>query len=305
MVIKQTRVRNLSKLKAIRPGTRIRIAATQYDGKRDILTALGFSTDFVTGEVVLPGIIGPATRKNAEGHIIKHRDRPMEKHSRMIEWTYKQWAGRGETKEVTDWTTREYARYPRTFVPPLAIEFMVVEKDGLKIIVSPEIEFNNTNEDIIVMAINVLLEAFGECEILDAAHNPVMVPHAIRLNWEVLPRGEYPWEIQKTRLEPFFARAKGNNRPVIEKRLEEINRYKPDFAAIGSGGFGGYVVHGFVDKDLYVLESTQVNNATYILKSDWERISQLSKSEILNNDLHEARVIHSKQWFASIAQILV
>ena len=252
----------------------------------------------------MPSVIGAVTRRNAEGSFIVHTDRNKEKHSRMIEWTYKQFAGRGETKVVTDSTSRDYERYPRTFVPPQSVEIMIAEKDSSKIVTSYEFNFISENEEIIIHTINVFLEIFGECEILDADKNPIIAPEARRLNWEILPKGKCPWNTQKQRLEPFFKKAKGTNRQVVEKRLETVNKYEPDFTAIGSAGFGGYIVHGFVDKNLYVLESIQVNNATYILKNDWESISQLSKSEILNNDLHEARAIHNKQWYQSIAKLL-
>jgi len=304
MIIKQKRVKNISIIKGVNPGDIIRVAVSDLDGQENILFKLGFSNNLELGEQILPNIIGPVTRKNAEGYYIPDKNRKKEKHTRMIEWTYKQWAGRGQTREVTDSTSIEYERYARTTVPPFAIEFILAEKEGSMIIASPEYKFNNQNEKYILMAMNVLLEAFGKCEIIDENYKSVIVPKAIRLNWEVLPKGKYPWETQKRRLEPFFEKAKGTNRHVIEKRLEEINKHNPDFTAIGTGGFGGYIVHGFQNKDLYVLECIQVNNATYILKDNWENISKLSKSEILDNKLHEARVIHNKQWYSSIAEYL-
>ena len=84
----------------------------------------------------------------------------------------------------------------------------------------------------------------------------------------------------------------------------EINKYNPDFTAIGFGGFSGYMVIGFEMKKLFVLESTQINNATYVLNRDWEYISKLSKAGVLNNKLHFARVIHNNQWYESITNLL-
>ena len=162
---------------------------------------------------------------------------------------------------------------------------------------------DDTNQNEIIAAVNVILEIFGECEIFDVANNPMVSPKVIRLNWELLPKGKYPWEKQKERMEPYFKRAQGTNRAVVEKRIEEINKYAPDFTAIGTGGFGGYVVHGFEDLNMYILESVQVNNATYVLKNDWESISQLTKSEILNNDLHDARLIHNKNWYKDLEEL--
>lgn len=64
------------------------------------------------------------------------------------------------------------------------------------------------------------------------------------------------------------------------------------------------MVIGFEMKKIFVLESTQINNATYVLKRDWEYISKLSKAEVLNNKLHFARVIHNNKWYESITNLL-
>lgn len=38
------------------------------------------------------------------------------------------------------------------------------------------------------------------------------------------------------------------------------------------------------------------NNATYILQNGWKSISQLTKAEILSDELHKACIIHSESW---------
>lgn len=303
MRIEQKRVINLSKLNVIQEGKKIRISVNKLEDKKTMLKKLGFSDELNIGETVLPSVIGPASRKNANGYYIIHRDKPKEKHSRMIEWTYKQWSGRGDTIEVTDSTAVEYERYPRTFILPEGIEFTIAMKNDDKLLISPEFEIGYDNEKV-KMAINVMLEAFGSCEILDSDNNPILASKTIRLNWDILPKGEYPWEVQVERLKPFLNKSKGKNKAVIERRLEQINKYNPDFTAIGNAGFGGYIIHGFVSRNIYVLESIEVNNATYILNSDWKTISMLTKSEILNNNFHKARVIHNKYWYKEIVKIL-
>ena len=75
-----------------------------------------------------------------------------------------------------------------------------------------------------------------------------------------------------------------------------INEYNPDFIAYGSSGFRGYIVFGFCKKNLFFLESIFPNNATYIFESDWEELSKLTKSEILNHNLQKGRLIHNANW---------
>ena len=63
-------------------------------------------------------------------------------------------------------------------------------------------------------------------------------------------------------------------------------------------------VFGFTSKNLYILESALPNNATYVLQNNWETISQLSKAEILSQDLHSARIIHSENWQKNFERIM-
>ena len=303
MILKQKRIRNLARFGELTRGMKIRVYKNVSNLEVDLLQKIGFTKELNVGETVLPSIVGAATRRNAKGKIIVDRTQ-KEDCTRMIEWTYNQYAGRNETKEVTDSTVIHYKRWKQTLIPPYAIELTVIEKDGIKQIVSPVIDYVEVNEEKVVHIVNVFLEIFGECEITDADNNPIVIPKTIRLNWELLPKGKYPWNIQKQRIQSFIKKAKGRNQAVIERRLEKVNQYSPDFTAIGLGGFSGYILYGFEEKEIYVLESTQVNNATYILNKDWELISGLTKAEILNEHYHKARVIHNENWYANMNEIL-
>lgn len=301
MIINQKRVRGVSKLKGIEVGTKIRVVVKNPENDR--LIQMGFGEEVSVGHCILPGIIGPASRLNANGKYLVRKDLPKETCWRMVEWTYKQFAGRDSFKEVTDSTNVPYLRYQRTIIPPHSIEFSIDKEGGIRVLTSPEFIFG-TDDEKIILAINVMLESFGYCEILSDGFTSSVKAGFIRLNWNVLPKGKYPWKIQKERIKPFLEKAKGSNRKVIDKRLEKINSKAPDFTAIGDGGFSGYLVHGFSEKGLYVLESVEVNNATYVLAHDWEGISKLTKAEILKSEAHVHRVIHSPSWYEKIDEIL-
>lgn len=304
MIIKQSSIRSLSKLRGIEEGSVIRIGVTDIERFSDKLQEVGFLSRICVGQTVLPKAIGAVSRRNSEGDFIKHKDKEKETCYRMIEWTYNQWSGRGETKEVTDSTVVPYKRYPRTMIPPQSIELTVISNNNELMIISPEIKFNEENEDMIIHMVNLFLEIFGECQVFDIKNNPVIIPKLIKLNWEILPKGKMPWGKRRKQISKFIDRATGENKKVIDKRLEFINGHGPDFSAMGSGGFNRYFVYGFTDKNIYVLESIDVNNATYILENDWEPISQLTKAEILNENLHKARIIHSKSWYDKVDSIL-
>ena len=83
-----------------------------------------------------------------------------------------------------------------------------------------------------------------------------------------------------------------------------MERYGPDFVAIGQAGFDGYLVFGFAQYGLYVLESRMLDNATYILGTDWETVSRLTKADIINNQLSVARLVHDRGWPEKLDQTL-
>lgn len=304
MLIKQTRIINLSKLNFVKEGSVIRVGVSNLERFKDKLKEIGFKNHLEPGFKILPKVVGPVSDRNANGDYEIHKDQEKEIHYSMIEWTYKQWAGPGETVEVTESTARPYEKYPRTFIPPMSVELTLVEDEDELIIVSPEMIFKDENKDKIIHTVNLFLEIFGECQVLNNNQKAIKMPEIKRLNWEVLPKGKMPWEKRKQQIKKFIDRANGKNKNVVEHRLEEINKYEPDFTAIGKGGFNGYIVHGFNDNNTYVLESIYTNNATYILEDNWEEISKLTKAEILNDDLHKDRVIHSKNWYKKINEIL-
>ena len=143
----------------------------------------------------------------------------------------------------------------------------------------------------------MILGLFGECEILSDT-DPVIPerPKAIRVNWEILPKGKHPWERIKETVESISQKYNNTGKEMMLRNCEYIYKQQPDFIAFGSAGFKGYMVFGFTGRNLYILESMFPNNATYVFEGDWEYLSKLSKAEILSEKLHKARIIHTSKW---------
>jgi len=306
MIINKKRIISLDFLRNIKTNN-IVLAAPLDSISKYRLGMIGFQANPNIGDTILPSAIGPVSKRNSEGEYIIHKDQKKETHYRTIEWTWQQWKGRGETEEISDFRDVPYERYPRTFIKPYAIELTIaVGRNNTHIIISPQFNIKNDKDYIeIKHTINLFLELFKECYILTEGLEQIHIPKITRLNWDILPPGEYPWEQRYKQVEPFIKKAPKGNWPVIENRLEIINNYKPDFAAIGINGFSGYIVFGFNQKGLYVFESTKTNNATYVFDKNWKDLSLLTKKEILNNELHQMRVIHRvKTWENEINNIL-
>ncbi len=66
------------------------------------------------------------------------------------------------------------------------------------VLVAPELTFGSDNEAIII-TVNVFLEYFGFCEVLIDGMKSAIKGEIKRLNWDILPKGDYPWDVQKQR----------------------------------------------------------------------------------------------------------
>jgi hypothetical protein len=113
-----------------------------------------------------------------------------------------------------------------------------------------------------------------------------------------------PWSQLSKEIKPIIEEAPKGNQPLIWARLKKINSYKPEFLAVGRAGFHGYTIFAFPKKKLYVLESIHYGNATYVFEKDWKRLSQMTKAEILNQNLQKVRIIHLANWAQKITRLM-
>lgn len=302
MHIKQRRIRNIERhLHDFKINDEVYIALVNLTTHKVRLVEAGFTGSLAVGERVLPAIFGPISRFNAEGKDKVRRDLPKETAYRQQEWHWTQWDGTENSKIVDV----PYPRYPREPIPPPSKELQIIKNArGDKVVASELFKYSAGREAEIIHTINLFLEIFGECDVLREDLVPV-VPTAIRrLNWKILPQGKYPWDKLRRHVQPILDRAKKGKVPIIEARLSTIAKENPEFVAIGEGGFNGYMVFGFPDKKLYVLESAYYGNATYVFDKNWEELSKMTKAEILNGNLQKDRIIHREAWTEAIDKLL-
>ncbi|MBF6647170.1 hypothetical protein [Methylobacter sp. BlB1] len=306
MLINKKRIKNLDKYtKGLEEGQDVVLVAplNQVDVNRAI--EIGFSENFAPGETVLPAIVGPITEFNSDGQYIIHKDQPMETAYRQQEWKWTEFRGRYDTVEKSKIVDIPYQRYPRTFIEPPALELSIAtHNDGTKLIVSAFLAYTRENERKLLHAINMFLEAFSFCEIRNKNLESIIRAPIRKLHWDVLPQGKRPWSELKQFIEKLRESTTDGNKAVIDKRFESINLHDPEFVALGKAGFYGYLIFGFPEKNLYILESNQTNNATYIFEENWEHLSTLTKAEILNGNLHKKRVMHRESWFNEVNKLL-
>lgn len=264
------------------------VALTDLNNLNRILRA-GFNNPLNIGEQILPSAIGAKSKFNANGGFNIHRNQPKQTVYRQAE--IKDWHGHYHTVDIP------YQRFPRTHIPAPEIEITVVQgANGQNIIRSPRLTKGVTPDSEIIHVINLFLELFGECDTLQANLVPVFNVPVTRLNWNLLPPGTYPWNVLRNNVQSAIGNVGINRRHLIERRLETISNHSPNFVAVGNAGFQGYVVFGFPNKNFFILESIHKDNATYVFGQNWQLISQLTKEQILSQNLQQQRIIHSQGW---------
>ncbi len=306
-MIRGKRIRSLDKyFKAIESGATIIIGISDIEAHAAKLKLAGFTGDLNVGETILPSSrFGPRSRYNANGDYEIHRDQPKETLTRLVDWEWEEWHGQ-YTVTQSKLVDVPYERYPRTFLPPPSVELRIATNEGgAKVVVCPGVVLSEENEETLLHTGNLFLEIFEECQIFTTNLEQIVRGPIVRLNWEVLPPGKRPWDKMRQEVKPIVDQQESEQKKtLIWRRFESVNSYEPDFLAVGRAGFSGYIVFGFGDRSLYVLESIHLGNATYVFGEDWETLSQMTKAEILNQDLQVARLIHNTNWDANLQELM-
>lgn len=301
MKIKGNSIRSLSKVLEVVGGkTNLRLAVNLDSIEQQKLLDLGFDVSQKVGDYLIPSAIGKITHFNVHGHEVTRKDLPKQPESIMYFGTTRDWHGgiHSGTK------TRTVQMYPREFVNAPSEIIEIIEIEGKKYVSSSHLSLTNGNETKNIHICNLMLECFSEFEIFDNDSGKIIGPKLRRLQWDVLPKGQYPWVKSKGIIASATNRLAEKDKKVIEHRMQRISRHDPDFLATGRGGFSGYFVYGFETRGIYVLESIHLDNATYIFKSNWEELSQLTKNEIINCNIPHQRIIHNNKWSSTLGQAI-
>lgn len=296
MIIKKKRINNIYRYinkEEIDNTKQLRVKVDELS--QDKVINIGFSKKLEVGEMVVPKVIGPITYFNVYGKEIINKN---EKEDRDIYRPYHIMDWHGQYHDGIAYERRKC--YKREFINPYEMELIIVGQKETKYVTNKEI---SKDANKLKFAMNLLLEIFGEFEIV---YNEEKINYGKikRLNWNVLPRGKYPWE----KLYPYIKNNLDNMQEtkakIAKNNIEKITQFNPKFVAIGRSGFSGYIIYGFNKENKVILESMEIDNATYVLNENWENISKLTKAEILKNNLHEKRIIHTKRWNEEIETVI-
>lgn len=245
---------------------------------------------------IVPQPIGPVTRFNLYGKEFVHTEkkkelREIERDFHIVDW-------HGTDHYGTCFQSR--ICYPKEYIyPPLTKIYL--EKGIIRSALLRRNELESLKHTI-----NLFLEIFGYCEITDKDEKPIGQNNNImEVSWRILPPGKYPWVRAKEYLQEYFENAPNKNKNVLINYHKALAKHSPEFLAIGKNSFNGYVVYGYTSKDLFVFESNQLGNATYVFKGEWEKASKLTKYEIIKGNMCYKRIIHSRSWEETVERLFI
>lgn len=282
-------------------GAKAYIGLTVTEVIAERLKQIGFE-NLNPGVLLVPSPrLGSVSKFNSIGKFIPQRDKPKETAYRQQHWEWTDWGGNSHSRTVDI----PYKRYPRKEILPPWVELQLLKKDErLVLLAGSSITKGETEETAIVHRINLLLEIFKQVEIFQEDFKSFEIPKPIKLNWDILPPGEMPWEQFKSHLTPVLENMSKGKKTIIADRIETVSQYQPDFHVIGKNGYRGYIIFGFTKQNLFIFENAEYGNATYVFEgSDWDHLSQLTKAEIITGNLHKHRFIHLDGWKEQIASL--
>lgn len=301
MFLNQTRIRNIDNVLAeFAEGEEVLVILNDAKKYEDILKSIGFDTINV-GDSVLPKAKGNVSSYNANGKFRLLRDLPKERIYISQIRNVEDWHGTSHTI----YPLIPYNRFQRELIDAPSQELYILkDKDDKEIVCSDLIKNTEENKLLIKHIINLFLEIFKECQVVDKDLISRIKTPIKKLNWNLLPKGKMPWNQLEKYLDENQDIQASKNSKEIYARINYINSFEPNFIATGNGGFNDYIVLGFEDKNLYLLENRKPQNATYIFENNWEELTQFTKADILRGKLQKGRLIHTESWKDNIKEYL-
>ena len=257
------------------------------------LKKYNFSEDFKKDSKIVPPAKGATTRSNIHGKFT--RKQPEEKTTKTVHISFNK----------KDGTHIEYDRDYHVFVKELRHKFNIslnykINKHGQKVIVSDKLLFDDLYNNIQknTHVINIFCEISNDFEIFNIDLEPA-IHFNKKFEEDILPKGRLEDNDTFDELTAFAGRytKNENETKAFQKRLHVLKDFQPDIRGKGPSNFFGYIVFGFKDLGIAILETMYSDNATYIFKlSDFENNAIKDKQTVLKEKLLLKRIFHYGDW---------
>ncbi len=298
MYVKGRRIRTLERHMSFREGSSFHLGIPITEEIKGRLRQIGFPEHLPNGFATVPTPVGRISTINSEGMVILRKDLPKEPVTHLVWRRWTDWHGNEHSGHVS----ATYYRFPRENAPPPQNRLIVRRENGVAFITSDALVFAKDATPKNLHMANLLLEIFGEFHVLTESFEKVVRPTR-RVSWKMLPPGEIPWDELEKHIDPIVKTVSRADK-TSPSRMKILNAYKPDQITVGQDHFFGYVAFTYRTRGITVLESAYYGNATYVFRGDWEKHSQMTKSEIIRGALAQKRLVHAKGWRRALSDLM-
>lgn len=250
--------------------------------------------------VIPPETSGPWARRNINGWEKLQKDLPKEPRSFTFEVP-----NFGDHSKGTHDITQIRQCYQRLFIPPLQASIGVYclddsEDETVKLAFDLDRSILPTDENFdlaLLMGLNILQESTGCTGVISSELSTQEVLKERLIDWEIFPSGSRD---ERKFFEKTIKRLPEDKAALVKDRREFLERLHPECLLWGASlGDTAYFGAKFSD-ELVVFENIRYGNAIYVLGENWETLSKLSRTELLQSTNDYTRICHSKNWKARL-----
>jgi len=248
-----------------------------------------------------PRTCGRYARRNLDGWEEKRKDLPKQK--REVSCWVPSWNS-GSCHSVS-WTIDAYPvdHHPaRSLTLSATILDPLVDAAIVRFRVDQPLHRSDPNfaRDL-TFNLRLLREVVGDAHVYDADLSDDEYARVQQVEWELLPPGSSDRVLSRLAAD---WRTSPERVQVAQERLRVLNRFEHSGFIVGRGRFARYFGATF-GGGLVALENLEYGNAMYVFEGDWERLTQLSRTELIKRrDPGVHRIPHLPGWPSAIRELL-
>lgn len=269
--------------------------------KSPFLSKYNLPTSFPTQSSysIQPSARGSVTKANSNGKYGRKQPEEFEEIIKRIDYVRKK-------DRVRVKYDRTYKVYKKVLLHQFKSKlYFVTNQHGEQLVVSERLKFDPNNSVKSTHISNIFNEIFNQFEVYDKDFNPA-IHFNTKFNELILPSGTLDDNSfdELVEINKRFTKDEEKQK-AFQKRLQLIKSYNPDIRGKGPTGFLGYLVFGFSDIDIVILENMYAGNATYVFTTkNFENNIINDKQTVLNQKLHEKRFFHNEGWEKLISRYM-
>lgn len=255
---------------------------------------------FENDKVVLPLAKGAVTKANIHGRF--SRKQPEEKEVKTVHIKYQRKDG---TRVEFD---RNFYVFVKQLVHKMGMKLAFRQNiHGQQLVLSTELIYKTdfTINQINSHVINLFCEIFNDFEIFTETMEPA-INFNKRFESELLPKGTLTNKTIDAILEVSKRYSRNaDHQKAFGDRLQLLMKFGPDLRGKGPNNFFGYLVFGFSELGIVLLETMYAGNATYVFKlEDYENNVIKDKQQALKSNRLIRRFFHYQNWESEITAFL-